>query len=75
MVSSHGVAVRKRRQGHGGRRPGAGRPRLFYKKTRLAVDMEKSDYEALKQLAKKRGDSIPALVRSVLTAFLKRQKR
>ena len=64
-----------KRDGRGGARPGAGRPRLVQEPARIAVDFEKSDLEALRMLAGRRRTSIADLVRRAVSQYLRRQGR
>ena len=47
---------------------------MFRDKTRVAVDMERDDYEALQEISERWGESVPALIRSVLGKFIKRHR-
>ena len=69
------VAPSRKRRTHGGRRPGAGRPRLFEHKVRVGVDMEHEDYEALREISEEKGRSVPDLIRSGIKTLLKRHRR
>ena len=69
------MAAAKKRRTPGGRRPGAGRPRLFEEKVRVAVDMEREDYQALREISEDKGRSIPDLIRSAVNTLLKRHGR
>ena len=69
------MAARERGGGRGGARPGAGRPPLFKDKVRVAVDMEREDYEDLEKIADRWDESIPAVVRRALNTLLKRHRR
>ena len=48
---------------------------MFKDKVRVAVDMEREDYEALKGIAERWDQSVPAVIRRALTALLKRHRR
>jgi hypothetical protein len=69
------VASRSKRRTQGGRRPGAGRPRLFEHKVRVGVDMEQEDFEALCEISETKGRSVPDLIRSAIKTLLKRHRR
>ena len=69
------VASKRKRGTQGGRLPGAGRPRLFDEKVRVAIDMEREDYQALRGISEDKGRSIPDLVRSAIKTLLKRHRR
>lgn len=62
-------------KGWGGRRPGAGRPRVVREPQRLAVDFERPDLDALKALAERRGTSVADLVRRAVSQYLRRAER
>ena len=65
----------KRTTGWGGKRKGAGRGRVVQNPERIAVDLEKPDLDALRELAAKRGTSVANLVRRAVSQFLRRAKR
>lgn len=65
----------RKRWGHGGARPGAGRKRLVSEPDRIAVDFEKPDLDALRALAKERGTSVADLVRRAVSQYLARTRR
>ncbi len=67
------MAARKSRRG--GARPGAGRKRIVQDPERIAVDLERSDLDAMRTLAEKRGTSIAGLIRRAVAAYLKRSER
>ena len=69
------MAKRKKKTGHGGHRPGAGRPRLMRDSRPITVRIEADDYEALEEIAERRGEAIPSLFRSALDTFIKRHRR
>ena len=59
----------------GGRREGAGRPRVLKEPVDRWVRLEQEDAEAAEKLAKQRGISLSELIRRVLRSYLGRQKR
>lgn len=59
---------------HGGPRPGSGRPRLVQDPERIAVDLERSDLNALRDLAAKRGTSVADLIRRAVSQLLRRAR-
>jgi len=59
----------------GGKRPGAGRPRVVKDPERIGVDFERSDFEALRELAERRGTSVSDLIRRAVSQYVKRAKR
>ena len=65
------VAPRKP-SGRGGARPGAGRKRIVHQPERIAVDLEKPDLDALRDLAEERGTSVADLIRRAVGQFLRR---
>ncbi len=69
------VAARERKSGWGGARPGAGRPRMVKDPERIAVDFEKPDLDALRELAQRRGTSVADLIRRAVAQFLRRARR
>ena len=69
------MASRKKRDGRGGRREGAGRKPVLKDAERVTVPMEKRDLRAMKKLAAKRGVTTSALIREAVAAFLKRQRK
>lgn len=58
-----------------GSRPGAGRKRIVADPARIAVDFEKPDLDALRDLAEKRDTSVADLIRRAVGAYLKRAQR
>ena len=75
LAYNHGVGGMRRRKGRGGARPGAGRKRIVQKPARIAVDFEEEQMEALRGLAKRRGMSIAALVRTAVAQYIRRSGR
>ena len=69
------MATRTRKRSHGGKRPGAGRPKLLEDKVRVGVDLERRDVEALDEIAEERGVSVASLVRAAVAAYLTRRRR
>ena len=59
----------------GGRREGAGRPRVLKEPVDRWVRLEREDAEAAEELAKRRGISLSELIRRALRSYLGRQKR
>jgi len=64
-----------RKAGRGGARPGAGRKRVVQEPERIAVDIEKPDLKALRDLASRRGTSAANLIRRAVTQYLRRAGR
>lgn len=69
------VAAQNRREGSGGARKGAGRKRIVRDPERIAVDLERSDLNAMRVLAEKRGTSVASLIRRAVSAYLGRSKK
>ncbi len=65
----------KKGTGHGGFRPGAGRPRVVQEPERIAVDLEQPQLDALRELASERGTSVADLIRRAVSQYLKRARR
>jgi hypothetical protein len=69
------VTGRERKAGHGGARRGAGRKRIVQEPERIAVDVEKPDLDALRELAERRGTSVADLIRRAVAQYLRRAGR
>ena len=69
------MASRRKQTGRGGYREGAGRKPILKDARTVTVTLEEADYEAVMQLAERRGVSFSSLIRAALGAYLKRQKR
>jgi hypothetical protein len=65
----------KKGKGRGGFRPGAGRPRVVQDPERIAIDLERPELEALRDLAAERETSVADLVRRAVSQFLRRAER
>lgn len=61
-----------RPSGRGGARPGAGRKRLVEEPERVAIDIERSDLDTLREVAEARGTSVAALIRKAISQYLTR---
>jgi predicted DNA-binding ribbon-helix-helix protein len=59
---------------HGGRREGSGRKPFLKGAERLSISLEAADYEALERLAQRRDDSIAAVIRDAVKAYLARRR-
>ena len=68
------MGVRKSKRQHGGKRPGAGRPPSLEDPVRFILSLERTDIEALEEIAEERGQSIASLVRQAVATFLKRRR-
>jgi hypothetical protein len=69
------VVARKRKGSHGGARPGSGRHQLFENRQGLTVQLERTDYDALAELAHERRASIGTVVREAIRTYLARRKK
>ena len=58
----------------GGKRPGAGRPPTLKDPVRFIMSIERTEIEALEEIAQERDQSIASLVRSAVTAYLRRRR-
>ena len=58
----------------GGYRPGAGRKRTLKDPVSFTGDLEKTDVDCLEAIASRRGVSVASLVRSAVSAYVKRQR-
>lgn len=65
----------KKGPGRGGARPGAGRKRIVKQPERVAVDLERPDLDALRELAEERGTSVAKLIRLAVSRLLKRSEK
>lgn len=69
-VADHSVVAKK--TGRGGARKGAGRKRLVQDPERIGVDFERTDLNALRDLAVARETSIANLIRTAVAQYLRR---
>ena len=69
------MPARKKKPGRGGRREGAGRKPFLEDPVAFTLDIETPEMDALRALAEEREASVASLVRSAITAFLRRRKR
>ena len=67
------MAARNQKKGHGGTRPGSGRPPLFEDRVRFMVHLERSDLEALQLLAEEGEVSVGQVIRDILSRSLRRR--
>ena len=75
MIESASMATRRRKSRLGGARPGAGR-KPFLKDTKaLTVTLEGADYDAVDELAEKRGVSLGTIVREAVQAYVTRRRK
>jgi hypothetical protein len=59
----------------GGKRPGAGRPPVLKDPVRFLVTFERAEIDALEEIAREGDQSIASLVRSAVTAYLRRRRK
>jgi hypothetical protein len=69
------MTAQKSKGKRGGKRPGAGRPPTLKDPVRFIMTIERTEIGALEEIAKERGQSIASLVRSAVTAYLRRRRR
>jgi hypothetical protein len=69
------MTVQKSKGKRGGKRPGAGRPSTLKDPVRFLVTFERAEIDALEAIARERDQSIASLVRSSVTAYLRRRRR
>ncbi len=69
------MTIRKSKGKRGGKRPGAGRPPTLKDPVRFIMSFERTEIEALEEIAQERDQSIASLVRSAVTAYLRRRRR
>jgi len=69
------MAIRKKRSGPGGARPGAGRKPILRDRVRVTFDLEREDVDALREVAGKDRASVSSVIRDAVRAFLNRRKR
>ena len=68
------MARRKSNSGPGGARPGAGRKQIYEDLVYRTIGFERATFEKLVRAAKKRGESVAAIVRRAVDTYLRRQK-
>ena len=68
------MTIRKSKGKRGGKRPGAGRPSILKDPVRFILSIERTEIEALEEIAQERDQSIASLVRSAVTAYLRRRR-
>ena len=69
------MPTRKTKGQRGGKRPGAGRPPTLKDPVRFIMTIESAEIEALEKIAEERGQTIASLVRSAVTAYLRRRRK
>ncbi len=69
------MTARRRKVKHGGKRPGAGRPRLLRDPVRIALDLERSEVKTLTKIAEDQDRSLASVIREAVGAFLKRRRK
>jgi hypothetical protein len=68
------MTIRKSKGKRGGKRPGAGRPPTLNDPVRFIMSIERTEIDALEEIARERDQSIASLVRSAVTAYLRRRR-
>ena len=69
------VSARRAKPSWGGRRAGAGRKPRLRDGASFTGELERSDLEALADIADEKGVSVASLVREAVAAYVKRRKR
>jgi hypothetical protein len=69
------MAAKKKVDGRGGARPGAGRPTVLKDRVRFMVHLERADLEALQELADEDEVSVGQVIRDILSRSLSRRRR
>ena len=69
------VAERRKKSGHGGARPGAGRPKEMKNAVGYRLQIEQEDLEALRALSRERKLPVSELIRRAIRTLLRRQRR
>ena len=69
------MKAQRRQSGRGGYRKGAGRKPFLDRARTITVTLEANEYEAVGELAKRRGQSFAAVTRVALKGYLNRQKK
>ena len=75
IVESASMATKRRKSRLGGARPGAGRKPFLKDAKALTVTLEGTDYEAVDELAEKRGVSLGTIVREAVQAYVARRRK
>jgi predicted DNA binding CopG/RHH family protein len=69
------VASKRKKDGRGGAREGAGRPALHEESADLTVRFDKRHLDALAALASERGLSTASLIREAVARYVARRRR
>jgi predicted DNA-binding ribbon-helix-helix protein len=69
------MKTQRRQTGRGGHREGAGRKAFLNDARTITVTLEADDYDAVEEIAERRGQSFAAVIRTALKTYLKRQKK
>ena len=67
------VAESRKKSGHGGARPGAGRPKEMKDAVGYRLQIEREDLEALRALSRNRKLPVAELIRRAIRTLLRRQ--
>jgi hypothetical protein len=68
------MAAKAKKSQRGGRREGAGRKPFLKGGQRLSIALEEAEYAKVERLARARGDSIAAVIREAVKAYLARRR-
>ena len=69
------MASGKKASVRGGRREGAGRPRVLKDRARLMVHLEKDDLDSLQEIAEEEAKPVGQVIREILSRHLRRRGR
>ena len=69
------MAAKKKASARGGKRKGAGRPRVLEDRARLMVHLEQSDLDSLQEIAEEEEKSVGQVIREILSRHLRRRGR
>ena len=69
------MAAKKKASARGGKRKGAGRPRVLEDRARLMVHLEQSDLDSLQEIAEEEEKSVGQVIRGILSRHLRRRGR
>ncbi len=69
------MTVRKSKGKRGGKRPGAGRPSILKDPVRFILTFERTEIDALEEIAREQDQSIASLIRTAVTAYLRRRRK
>ena len=67
------VAQRRKKDGRGGARPGAGRPKVMKDAVPYTLDVGREDLDALRSLSRERKLPVAELIRRAIRTLLRRR--